>query len=97
MSLVKQALIDEFLELAKKATEYRNTMLTAKTYAKREIYKKKLKENNIKASEVLDALQTLMKNGADGEQHAILSDKRPTQATDSGTQTLELGNSTGNH
>lgn len=61
MSLVKDALIVEFKELASKAVEFKQKMDTAKTFAKREVYKKKLKKNNIRAAEVLSALEILMK------------------------------------
>lgn len=59
MSLVKQALIVEFKELATKAVELKIKIDTAKTFTKREIYKKKLKDNNIKAAEVLSAIEKL--------------------------------------
>lgn len=57
MSLVKAALIAEFKDLAKNAVDFRSKIETAKTFTKREIYKKKLKENNIKAAEILAALE----------------------------------------
>ena len=60
MSLVKQALIIEFKELAANAIDYKSKIETAKTFTKKEIYKKKLKKNNIKAAEILSALERLM-------------------------------------
>jgi hypothetical protein len=57
MSLVKTALIEEFKDLALKALEYKNKIDTAKTFVKKEVYKKKLKENNIKAAEILAAME----------------------------------------
>ena len=59
MSLVRETLIVEFKDLAQKAREYKKIITEAKTYTKREIYKKKLKENNIKAADVLSALNIL--------------------------------------
>lgn len=57
MSLVKEALIAEFRDLAKNSVDYKQKIETAKTYTKKEIYKKKLKQNNIKAAEILAALE----------------------------------------
>lgn len=59
MSLVKQALILEFKELASKSIEYKTQLAGAKTIPKREMFKKKLKDNNIKAAELLSALEKL--------------------------------------
>lgn len=57
MSLVKSALIEEFKELAVKALRYKTEIDTAKTFVKKELFKKKLKENNIKAAEILAAME----------------------------------------
>lgn len=75
MSLVKDALIAEFKDLAKVSIEFKQKMDTAKTFAKREVYKKKLKKNNIRAAEVLSALEILMKKeqAADGVEDEALS------------------------
>lgn len=57
MSLVTMALAEEFKDCALKALEYKKQIETAKTFTKKEIFKKKLKKNNIKAAEVLAALE----------------------------------------
>ncbi len=60
MSIVKEALIEEFKDLATKALDFKQKIDTAKTFAKKEIYKKKLKNNNIKAAEILAALEKVV-------------------------------------
>ena len=71
MSLVKSALIEEFKDLAAKAVDYKNKIDTAKTFAKKEIYKKKLKNNNIKAAEILAALEKVINAEAGSKQAAV--------------------------
>lgn len=91
MSIVRDALIAEFKDLALKAKEYRDTIASAKTYAKREIFKKRLKENNIKAAEVLSALEVLMNKEAVGGANIDETNNEGPVAESSGTQTVELG------
>lgn len=57
MSLVTMALAEEFKDCALKALEFKKQIDTAKTFTKKEIFKKKLKKNNIKAAEILAALE----------------------------------------
>lgn len=79
MSLVKTALIEEFKELAANAVNFKNKIETARTFAKKEIYKKKLKKNNIKAAEILAALQKVANaesaSKVIGVDHETLNDK----------------------
>lgn len=69
MSLVKQALILEIRKHIEKAVEFKAKIDGAKTEAKRAVYKKKLKKNNIEAADLFVALDKLDKadNGAKNE------------------------------
>lgn len=66
MSLVKQALVAELTELAMNAKDFKEKIDTAKTFLKRDIYKKKLKENNKRAADVLGAIAKLAQSQAVG-------------------------------
>lgn len=57
MSLKTMALAEEFKDCALKALEYRKQIEASKTFLKKEIFQKKLKKNNIKAAQVLAALE----------------------------------------
>lgn len=76
MSLVKQALILEFKDLAAKSVEYKTQIDSAKTYPKQAMFKKKLKDNNIKAAELLSALEKLAAKEA--QQAAGANDELPS-------------------
>ena len=49
----------EFMYLLEQAKEYKEKIDTAKTGAKRNLYKKKLKKNNIEAMQMLVAIEKL--------------------------------------
>jgi hypothetical protein len=71
MSLVKSALIEEFKDLAAKSIDFKKKIDTAKTFAKKEIYKKKLRDNNIKAAEILAALEKVANAEAGSKKEAV--------------------------
>jgi hypothetical protein len=93
MSLVKSALVEEFKILAMKALEFRNEIATAKTYLKKEIFKKKLRENNIKAAEVLKAMQKVANaedaNKVAGAKDETLDAERRTETPTHESASLE--------
>jgi len=60
MSLVKQAIILEIQDYAKRALDYKFKMDTAKTEVKKNLFKKKLKKNNTEAAELFEALNRLI-------------------------------------
>jgi hypothetical protein len=60
MSLVKQAIILELQDYAKKAMKLKSQMDNSKTELKRNLFKKKLKKNNTEAVELLQALSRLV-------------------------------------
>ena len=59
MSLVKQAIILELQDYAKRALDYKSKMDAAKTDVKKNLFKKKLKKNNTEAAELFEALNRL--------------------------------------
>ena len=93
MSLVKQALISEFTDLAKKAIEFKKQIDNAKTYPKREMFKKKLTKNNIKAAEILAHIETLINKEhgekADGANDEVFNDEGRTEAPSGVSTSLE--------
>jgi hypothetical protein len=60
MSLVKQALILEIRKHMEAAIEFKKKVDGAKTETKRNVYKKKLKKNNIEAADLFTALDKLL-------------------------------------
>lgn len=95
MSMVKEALISEFIDLAAKAVEYNEKIKNAKTFAKKEVYKKKLRTNNIKAAEILAAFDKVINAEAVAKQQAVgvidetCNTEGRTEASDAATTSLE--------
>jgi hypothetical protein len=57
--LMREALKQEIQELADKSVEFKRTIDTAKTELKKEIFRKKLRRNNNKVFEMIDALNKI--------------------------------------
>jgi hypothetical protein len=62
MSLVKKELIREVQELALVSRKYSDLIKNAKTNAKKEFYSKRLKKNNNKVANILQAIDRLDKD-----------------------------------
>lgn len=75
MSLVKQALILEIRKHMECAIDFKSKVDNAKTEAKRNVYKKKLKKNNLQAADLFHALDRLLieeaKKVADGAKDEV--------------------------
>ncbi|MDE1830560.1 MAG: hypothetical protein KGI25_09575 [Thaumarchaeota archaeon] len=71
MSLVKQALIIEIRKHIKNAVDFKQKIDNAKTEAKKNVYKKKLKKNNIEAADLFTALDKLLVKEAIDSKAAI--------------------------
>ena len=88
MSLVKQALILEIRQHIANAVDWKQKIDTAKTEAKRNVYKKKLKKNNIEAADLFTALDKLLvkealnKKALDGVKDEVPVLERRTETTD---------------
>lgn len=90
MSLVKQALILEIRQRMTNAVDFKQKIDNAKTEAKRNVYKKKLKKNNIEAADLFVALNKLtQKEAADGAKDEVSVLEGRTQATDGNKSSVE--------
>lgn len=95
MSLVKQALIIEIRKHMANAIEFKKKVDGAKTETKRNVYKKKLKKNNIEAADLFTALDKLLvKEALDAKAAGGVKDEVSvlegrTQETDGSKPSLE--------
>lgn len=62
MSIVKDALIDEIKQQAELSQDYYNIIQSAKTEAKKRLYKKKLTAHNNKLADLIISLDKLNKS-----------------------------------
>ncbi len=95
MSLVKQALIVEIRQHIAKAIDFKKKVDTAKTEAKRNVYMKKLKKNNIEAADLFTALDKLLvkealdKKAAGGDKDEVPVLEGRTQETNGSQSPVE--------
>lgn len=90
MSLVKQGIIIEIRERMTKAVELKQTIDNSKTETKRNVYKKKLKKNNIEAADLFIALSKLTKKeAANGVNDEVSVLERRTEKTDGNKSSVE--------
>lgn len=62
MSLIKESIVEELKVLIPISTKYSEQLETAKTKTKKDIARKKLKQNNEKVADLLIALDRIIKN-----------------------------------
>lgn len=67
MSLVKETISVEIQQTVKKSVEFKSQRDSAKTEYKKNFFNKKLKNNNVKLYELLEALNRLPKENAPSE------------------------------
>ena len=82
MSIVREALIEEIKQKAELSQDYYNIINTAKTEAKKRVYKKKLATHNNILADLLIALDKLDKqayNSQDTNKNGNKEDVQPEQ------------------
>lgn len=90
MTLVKQALIVQIRQNMEKAVEFKRKIDSAKTDAKKSVYKKKLKKNNIETADLFVALDKLVATQqANGDKDEVLVLEGGTSKKEGNQQPVE--------